>query len=75
MHGTIFKLTLNALVPFEFIEGPSPLAASLSTPPTFLVDFVAYLTKHDLANQLALEVKDFSKYNVNSYNPIFEFKL
>ncbi|KAM0417395.1 hypothetical protein ACHAPT_012630 [Fusarium lateritium] len=70
MHGTLFKLLQNGLVPFEFAAGPSPVAARAgpanNVPAEFPAAFAAYLCEHGLVDRLSLEIKDFGKPNTNN---------
>jgi len=60
MHATFFKVGQDGLVPFEFSEGPSPIDVT-KVPAAFLAEFAAYITKHELADLIVLEVGDFTK--------------
>ncbi|KAK4134013.1 hypothetical protein BT67DRAFT_434172 [Trichocladium antarcticum] len=60
IHATFFKVQGTTLEPLEFAMGPSPLKGH-HVPPQFIVDMVEYLTAHDLAGLVAIEVGEFTK--------------
>ena len=74
IHATAFKLAHNALVAFEFAEGPSPTAGT-HIPPQFLGDIATYLDENDIANQVVLEVKDFAKRDAKDFEPTAEIEI
>ncbi|KAH7108606.1 hypothetical protein B0J13DRAFT_490265 [Dactylonectria estremocensis] len=74
IHATAFKLTQNALVAFEFAEGPSP-TAGINITPQFLGDIATYLAKNDITNQVVLEVKDFAKRDAKGFEPTAEIEI
>jgi hypothetical protein len=59
VHPTFFKLHDGRLVPFEFAEGPLPIAIE-AIPNAFFVEFAAYVAQNKLADMVALELGDFA---------------
>lgn len=59
VHPTFFKFHDGALVPFEFAQGPLPVAVD-AIPAAFLSEFVQYLVQHQLADMIALELGSFA---------------
>ncbi|KAG8420783.1 hypothetical protein J3458_002711 [Metarhizium acridum] len=57
IHGVVFKFfsAENRFVPCEFAQGPSPNRSG-DVDGVFLQEFTSYLTGHNLANILALEI-------------------
>lgn len=58
-HPTFFKLHDGRLVPFEFAEGPLPIAIE-TIPEAFFVEFATYVAQNKLADMVALELGDFA---------------
>ncbi|KAJ2892955.1 hypothetical protein MKZ38_009168 [Zalerion maritima] len=79
MHGTLFKLDQKAFVPFEFAAGLSPVATGAgvtkNAPAAFLAEVAAYLTKYNLSDSLALEVKDFALHNAQGLERTAEIEV
>lgn len=59
IHATFFKVSEMGLVPFEFAEGPSPVAGSEITV-EFLSELATYLIGNRLTDLMALEVGNFA---------------
>lgn len=73
-HATFFKLVQDAFVPFEFAEGPSPVARC-AIPPRFLAEYAAHLVDNELTDLVALEVGDFAKCNEKSSEGTAELEI
>lgn len=74
MHATAFKLFQNEFVGVEFANGPSPADGS-KIPPAFLAEIANYLADNNLARELALEVKDYTKRDAEGQGPTAEIEV
>ena len=59
VHPTFFKFHNGSWVPFEFAQGPLPIAME-AIPVDFLPEFAAYLMENQLTDKIALELGHFA---------------